>query len=700
MLHNIAIISFIIDIFLILIFIYQIIKSGEFINKKSAIFLIPTFINIYLLYTVGILYTNERSLNALIYGVQYSVLTFAMRFNFDVIKEALEASTLYYVALYLGVGFAALTTVVVVIAFILGKFVNKIKTTFIMKNPIIIIGFNDDSMIFYNSIKSRSKYFIIENDENTIKYCLTNNIKYLISSDTIYTKFLKKNSNAHFISFLEDGFKEIKLIEKFKELNVSYSKYIFDLKVTASNENVSSYQAIACNHSRITIVSEAILVSKKCLLDHQITTYMSSKQIDYKTGTLRTETNINVFMIGFNAINQTLYKQSLISNQFVKLDKIYKSYVPSYYIFDSTNSTDNCDFNHTLKHIKEINYTDDYFPKCDEIEHTSYLNFGIDSPHFYETIYDKVKNSIDSSYNTFYIAYDNELLNIDIAIKLNQKLYEWNIKGNIKLFVYIKHKELKEVLEIKNLPNIIMFGTKEEIITYPILIEDFLDEYAKRRALYYELSNQKTNYNVEDILSKLEAHDTTLENKKNEIWASLNNYQKKSNISSVLSIFSKLNMIGLKVDADNGISEKEFIDYYDEFGVLKNQVITYEIRDGKPHLSKRNALAYMEHLRWNAFMISEGYVPMKKSDIKICTDNKKISLYKNDVSLRIHACITSYEGLEEYFDFMAKKIVSSSNKTYKEAFDMVENKKYDYMLMDTVYTDIKIMDRFIKFKND
>lgn len=90
-------------------------------------------------------------------------------------------------------------------------------------------------------------------------------------------------------------------------------------------------------------------------------------------------------------------------------------------------------------------------------------------------------------------------------------------------------------------------------------------------------------------------------------------------------------------------------------------------------------------------MLVNGYIPMPKSMIKVYKENDKLIIYKNDVNLRLHACITTNKGLEEYFDYLAKLIVKETNISYEEAFNMVENKKYDYMLMDTVYTDLALL---------
>lgn len=161
---------------------------------------------------------------------------------------------------------------------------------------------------------------------------------------------------------------------------------------------------------------------------------------------------------------------------------------------------------------------------------------------------------------------------------------------------------------------------------------------------------------------------------------------------------SKMAMLGLEITDDNegAISEEEYLNIYDENHCISENT-TYFIRN-KKNISKRDALAFLEHQRWNAFMICDGYIPMKKSKIKVYKENDKVKLYKNDTNLRLHACITTFDGLEEYFDFMAKKLEEENIMSYDEAFLYVENKKYDYMLMDTAYNDIRCLKKSIKKK--
>lgn len=695
MLNIIGIIALIIDGCILGFVLARTLKSGRFISKKSIEFMVPAFLSLFLLYLAGIYYEQKDMLEAIFSGIQYSVMTFAFRFNIKEIELALNSSLVYMGAFYISVGIAALTTALVVVAFVLGKFVNTIKTLKIKNNPIVIIGFNENAILFYNSIKSKAKYFIIDNDNDTIKYFLTENIKYVISNDNIYKKFIKKRSKAEFVSFLNDSTKELELINKFKEYSEKYPNS-FALKIMTQSSQVPLYQSMIVNQP-IYALSEESLISKKCQLDNQISNYLDGKQIDYSNAVIKNECEINCYFLGFDNINTNLYSQSILFNQFVKLkNNKYESYVPNYHIYNG--STHNLFFNYTINHIDEIEPSSEYFEFPDKISNVINYPFSINSNDFFKSILNTINNN-EESFQAFYISVGDEALNINLAIILLQKIKEWKIKSDFRIFVYVKHTSMKQIEEFED-EHIVFFGMKDEIISYPIIVEDYLDEYVKRRALYYEISNNNPNININDILERFEANDKELIKQKNEVWDRLNSYQKKSNISSAYSIFTKLAMIGITITSDKNkaISENDFFKLYDVDDSLSKNPIPYYNRE-KTEISPRNAIAFMEHLRWNAFMIVSGYVPMKKDDIKVTNNNGKINLYKHDVNLRIHSCITTDEGLEQYYDFLAKKIMNVSDYSYEKAFEMVENKKYDYMLMDTVFTDIKLMNKYLCRKN-
>ena len=169
----------------------------------------------------------------------------------------------------------------------------------------------------------------------------------------------------------------------------------------------------------------------------------------------------------------------------------------------------------------------------------------------------------------------------------------------------------------------------------------------------------------------------------------LDSIKRESNIACALSIFIKLNLIGLEVSLDCNdkcISKEEFNSI---LRINKNYDYSkYNFNEITP----ANILGIIEHHRWNAFYISKGYVPHKKEDIQIRIDNK-LNIIKDNPIERTHACITSIYGLDCYHRYLAEKIFDLDKehklyKTYDECLNDIETFKYDLDFMNTIYDDL------------
>ena len=69
--------------------------------------------------------------------------------------------------------------------------------------------------------------------------------------------------------------------------------------------------------------------------------------------------------------------------------------------------------------------------------------------------------------------------------------------------------------------------------------------------------------------------------------------------------------------------------------------------------SARNNLARLEHQRWNAFHLANGWTKLPKAKV----EGKK----RQDEKAKQHACITSFEGLIELREKQAKLLVKASS---------------------------------------
>ena len=108
----------------------------------------------------------------------------------------------------------------------------------------------------------------------------------------------------------------------------------------------------------------------------------------------------------------------------------------------------------------------------------------------------------------------------------------------------------------------------------------------------------------------------------------------------------------------------------------------YKINKNEPvHI-----LAYQEHIRWNAFYIGNGYVPLKKDQIKLIEVDGEYGpvFYKDDNVLNLHACLTTYKGLDQYHKLLADLLTKENKKDYEENLLTVETYKYDHMIIESI----------------
>ena len=142
---------------------------------------------------------------------------------------------------------------------------------------------------------------------------------------------------------------------------------------------------------------------------------------------------------------------------------------------------------------------------------------------------------------------------------------------------------------------------------------------------------------------------------------------------------TKLNLLGFDlvrgdIRVENDDSE-EFLAHYQKDNAVKytdkvvlgKKVVDYDDRSYRVYGSVRTNLAVMEHMRWNAYYVSAGFVPASKTEH---TTIPKASRMRK----RIHINLTTPKGLDEYERWCEFDL--GEPKKYSDIW------KYDYQLMD------------------
>ena len=179
------------------------------------------------------------------------------------------------------------------------------------------------------------------------------------------------------------------------------------------------------------------------------------------------------------------------------------------------------------------------------------------------------------------------------------------------------------------------------------------------------------------------------ENSEKNWYLTKTQFERESSLYCCLSLRSKLNLLGLdcvsKEDSREALTKEEFLKRY-AFGDMPKfiegwvdgkQIVKY---DCNYPLSTRRNFAVLEHLRWNSFMISKGFIPANKSLIlneKALKGGALKHTNGKNYEIRRHGNLTNFEGLTKF-----AKLVSERDNIPLEKADVIS---YDYQILDDAF---------------
>ncbi|MBQ3254101.1 MAG: hypothetical protein IJA65_06035 [Acholeplasmatales bacterium] len=632
---------------LFILFILFLIKEKRLFLKNSSIFYIPLLIILFVIHIYGI---EENHLLILSFeSLKNTIESVAFKGGLSIFNPEIANENLFIINYYVLLLFISYITFSCVIDLVFNNVINYTKSVFIRRDSVVVImESSEEAKIFLNTLKR--KYVIIDKKDTELeKYFLDKKICYLvgINEKNIY-KFKDKSKIVSFLNLPDNQLKAIKLLTDLNN-NQIYFK--------AENDIRFALDEMIKNKSNISLFNKHELIADEFIINNSISKYLDDTMIDRKTLLLNDDIDIKTFMIGFGRVNSSIYLELIKNNQYAKLiDNKISTYKVDYYIYNK-EEIDKSNLNHNLRRIRYIDNKDDYYAWPDETFKVNKNIIDINSFEYYSSI---KSNLALKGLNIFVIGLGNDLRDLDMALKLNDRINSWNLESKSIIFVRVKDDITNEF----DLPsNVIPFGSDKKILTHDVIINDEMLEIAKRRAALYS--------KTEDIEGN---------------WKSLPLAKRLSNKNAVFSIIHKMGLLGLEVVPNNKLSKEQYYEIYDIDNEIeyKDNKIVYPLKFSKT-INPRNTLAYLEHNRWNTEMITKGYIPMEKS--KVYVDKTKI--IKDDLDKKLHACITTFDGLDLYFDDVALKLQKQNNISYDEAYSMVENKKYDYEMMDEAYDLLK-----------
>ncbi len=659
------------------------------------------FSELFVLYLLGNLHQDVVTSLAIFRSLSSAVESFVVKLNFEEVMQLFESNVLFSIVYVMTLLLTYYYIASIAISFILRKKANQREFKKRIKDKVtVLVGLSEETR----------KYLAWNNTANTTLWIASEKIDTNgIDVPIYYGEFtsetmakLCKDDNTHFISFITDDLLEIQLVNEYYKVisKKTYESVKLTIITNMKQNNVFDeiIEAINEKKGKIKVINQNEIIAESFIAKHPLSYYLNEDYIDYTKGILKEDKDIQVLFIGFGYINEQIYLKSVMNNQFVTMkDGEVVSKPVNYVVFDKENKPTNRFLNYTIERYQKDHYADNdaYFEQVEDIKHFKFEPIDVDHKDFHQTLstYLKKKNT-----KTFvFISIGNDIENLDLAIKTRDflALHQMN---DIELFVRVKQYEaVKNIFNIEMLDNLHIYGAMHDYLNEQVIYDEQIDKSAKQRAMIYEeeKSQDKTVSKREQLLLE-------------QVWNSLNDTKKTSNYYSQINVLFKLHLLGYditenevdKVDYD--VFYKHYDPHNERFKTVENVPECYREIDDTP----RDILSIQEKNRWNAFHIVKGFLPLEKDKIKVAADGK--ILYKDDMKLRLHACLTTRAGLIDYYYQLINKqkeafktkektevIKEETIKQNIKGFDVI---KYDYQSLDSLEKDLDKRGLFITYK--
>lgn len=599
------------------------------------------------------------------------------------------------------------------------------------KKAYVIIGFNDKNKQIISSVDDKEKCVLLAEEitQEVKNYAFIEKIAYAKIIDNSVEVTLNKlfgyddqiarkggfydKSVEVIINTLDDE----KNLEYCEQIGSLISKQNLSELVWDSSRGLNAYVfADPCNEQvflKITqktcgcvhYVNKYKLIAMDFVGKYPLTQFMDEEQIDYDTATIKDDVAINVALIGFGKTNQQIFLTSVANNQFLSFEDAknktgLRTKLVNYFIYDKKDSKNDKNLNHNYFRYDAELSDDEYLPLPGKIANESFLTLDINDKDFYVSLMGNLKaDAKQKKYNYLIIAFGTDMQNLDFAEKICDKLKEWEIDEYTRVFVKVRSDTLKMSFIKAEHPSYVIFGNESEIV-YNIsqIVDEKVEAMAKDRHICYTLADkQKEFLDAQNAIEQAKVQgcsqqelDALKAKYKNalandpsewtksaiERWYAFHQTQRESNIYAILSLRMKLQLMGFDYarGCDNG-EERAYLDKYqngdeieyeDTCPIQGRRLEKYTL-DFK-HGTLRERMTMQEHQRWNAYMITCGFVPETLANIR----GKRFK----DFDIRRHSNLTTFDGLVQWRKIKAEVTCSS-----EEDCDVI---KYDYQLMDNV----------------
>ncbi len=599
------------------------------------------------------------------------------------------------------------------------------------KNKVILLGNNEENVMIYNTVVNGDNPMIICDTGSETKvdpqiqlgYHYTNKDAMEIASDIVLKTLEDERLKSTIVVNTHDEARNLIICKHLSELIKENIRPDKERHMSLKEDQLTSSMAVEIERriiarlDRLRIIvfgdqryeevylriqnesvgiiqytNKYLLSAFSFVFEHPLTEDLPEQWV--KNGCIDSDVDFNVIMLGFGENNQNLYSLQRSVNQFIQSTPgdIPVSKPVHYYLWDKEciydNGLNHSDYRYEKDFLDDVYagkiQKDDYLPLPNIPAITDRKVIDMNAPSFYQFIKEIVLRN-PKSVNQMIVCIGNDITNIDIAQKMEAKKREWGIT-NLSVYVKIRDKNLLSIHDGLEHCGYIPYGyEKDNIFSLRMILHNPINEMARKRNLVY------TRETYEKAGIKKTARDTAI--MADYAWYTMDMNKQKSNIYAMLGLRFKLQLMGLDFvlaeeenATDSFVKNKgihnnlEYMSIYardDHLTFVGKQIMGMELigypgtdteEDFRQDILRKN-LAVQEHYRWNAYMMSCGFIPCSKMQIMNGVDK--------DYSLRIHGNLTKFEGLFEF-----RKITGERDGKSEAEKDVI---RYDYQILDEAW---------------
>lgn len=641
-------------------FVRSFIKSKK-ANSETVGYFISILILGYIIYLIPFFYnqlvvhSNDNILIGLLSCLLGAIKMFAFDYLTESMKQFISIYPIYGIVFTIASILAMFTTVLASLTFFYVSFVNNNRLKKYLKNRDcdIVFGLSKINIDFLNNRQEKIIWpsTILKKEDLALLvdegYAVINE---KFDLEILSSKLFRRECKYNFYHLTENEDEEVFLINTFKALVKEKNQYNKILHLNMHPTKVEVFDKIIKKDDLnliINVFSISKLIARDLVQQIPLTKYLDDNYFNFGRTILRDDKYINVFIVGFDNINEELVKNLIYNNQFVHQDGLrYKAAPVRYFIIDPTCNEDSIQFARKIEILKNKIYenSENYLGLFEDIAHFHLLKFNPMSIEAMDIIKSYLSDA--NSFNYFFVSLGNKYKNTIFADKLSDEL---NVIGNN--FHLVCNCSKQDIINDLDNEKISYYGDYKEVLekskNYKSRFDSMINCYNFLFSGDYQLLNGISNPMTPKIYESLSGV-----------------------IESFTHIISSLNFTLYDFENEGFDNRKYEVVHYNYFRDSRFVSKLSEVKLLNEKLdvnfpTRELAMLHQQHLRWCARRLIDGYKPMTIDKYKEVRKSK-------DEILKENIYLTSFNNLDNVKEFLG--------------FINVRDKDdYDVKIYDSIY---------------